>query len=213
MDCFVFFAGQRNDTNWSHNIRSQNIYLENNCIQSMPYSNATPHDHNYSAQFDFNTNPMNTTNNENNAALASSTSTHSNCRDIESAIKSITSTFDSMVTIEKKDCEYSKLVISFKRTLVLPDIFFSFDTPACYCILCSSSTKEKNTLEGIFLRLDFHFSHPKVMWWPFVHIVVFPPSHRLGTIQTKSYDDKSGYSIGKRTIRCIQQRLDHRILH
>lgn len=150
---FCCFAVQRNDSNWSQNIRSQNNYNESNCSQSTAHSNPTPMDNNHSTQFDCNTNPINVTHSENIAvAAAPSTSNHSNGRDVESAVKCITSTFDSMVTIENKDCEYAKLVISFKRTLVLPDIFFSFDTPACYCILCSS-TKETNTLEGMMRLL------------------------------------------------------------
>lgn len=101
------------------------------------------------AQLDFNTNPVfpnaNAAHSENNTMASSSI--HANCKDTETAAKCISSTFESMLTIENKDCEYMKLVMGFKRTLVLPDIFFSFDTPLCYCILCLS-TKDRSTLEG-----------------------------------------------------------------
>lgn len=44
-------------------------------------------------------------------------------------------------SIENKDCEFLKLVIGFKRTLVLPDAFFSYDYPSCYCIDCTAGGK------------------------------------------------------------------------
>lgn len=49
--------------------------------------------------------------------------------------------FDSIVSIENKDCEYLKLVCGFKRTLVLPDAFFVYDSPICYCQKCVSGTR------------------------------------------------------------------------
>lgn len=39
--------------------------------------------------------------------------------------------------IENKDCEYMKLVLKFKKTLVLPDAFFATDLPCCYCDVCT----------------------------------------------------------------------------
>lgn len=48
--------------------------------------------------------------------------------------------FETIPSAGIKDCEYLKLVVGFKRTLVLPDVFFSYDTPVCYCLLCSAST-------------------------------------------------------------------------
>lgn len=32
-----------------------------------------------------------------------------------------------------KPCEYLKLVMGFKRTLMLPDVFFTSDAPQCFC--------------------------------------------------------------------------------
>lgn len=61
--------------------------------------------------------------------------------------KSITSEYESIPSIENKDCEYLKLVMAFKRTLVLPDVFFSYDLAVCHCILCMSSGG-RNLLEG-----------------------------------------------------------------
>lgn len=48
--------------------------------------------------------------------------------------------FDSIPSVEKKDCKYLKLVLGFKQTLVLPDVFFACDIPICYCSHCMSST-------------------------------------------------------------------------
>lgn len=45
------------------------------------------------------------------------------------------------------DCEYLKMVIEFKRTLVIPDAFFSYDIPICYCALCLTNTSA-NLLKG-----------------------------------------------------------------
>lgn len=62
-------------------------------------------------------------------------------------MNSITSEFESIPSIENKDCEYLKLVMTFKRTLVLPDVFFSYDMAICYCALCLSNSG-RNLLEG-----------------------------------------------------------------
>lgn len=62
-------------------------------------------------------------------------------------LNSITSEFDTIPSIENKDCEYLKLVMTFKRTLVLPDVFFSYDMVICYCALCLSNSG-RNLLEG-----------------------------------------------------------------
>ncbi|XP_053680569.1 neuralized-like protein 4 [Anopheles nili] len=40
------------------------------------------------------------------------------------------------VSVENRDCDYRKLVMSFKRTLMLPDAFFADDPCACYCSAC-----------------------------------------------------------------------------
>lgn len=60
--------------------------------------------------------------------------------------RSITSEYESIPSLENKDCEYLKLVMAFKRTLVLPDVFFSYDMAVCYCAACLSSGR--NLLEG-----------------------------------------------------------------
>ncbi|EAA00340.4 AGAP011965-PA, partial [Anopheles gambiae str. PEST] len=38
--------------------------------------------------------------------------------------------------VENRDCDYLKLVMSFKRTLMLPDAFFVDEPCACYCAGC-----------------------------------------------------------------------------
>lgn len=43
---------------------------------------------------------------------------------------------DTLLT-ENRDCEYRKMVNEFKKTLVLPDAFFSYDYPTCYCTDCA----------------------------------------------------------------------------
>lgn len=50
------------------------------------------------------------------------------------------SDFESIPNIEIKDCEYLKLVCTFKTTLVLPDIFFQSNfPPLCFCHHCLGS--------------------------------------------------------------------------
>lgn len=41
-----------------------------------------------------------------------------------------------VASIENKDCAYLKLVMGFKRTLVIPDAFFLNEMPQCYCNDC-----------------------------------------------------------------------------
>lgn len=60
--------------------------------------------------------------------------------------RNITTEYESIPCLENKDCDYLKLVMAFKRTLVLPDVFFSFDMAICYCASCLSSGR--NLLEG-----------------------------------------------------------------
>lgn len=61
--------------------------------------------------------------------------------DSATPIDSLVYDCDSIPTIENKDCEYLKLVLDFKRTLVLPDVFFAYETPICYCALCVSCAR------------------------------------------------------------------------
>lgn len=63
--------------------------------------------------------------------------------------RSNTYQFESMPNIgENKDCEYLKLVMAFKRTLVLPDVFFSYDSVVCYCTVCLCNSG-RSPFEGI----------------------------------------------------------------
>lgn len=51
------------------------------------------------------------------------------------------SDFESIPNIEIKDCEYLKLVCTFRTTLVLPDIFFQSNfPPLCFCHHCLGSS-------------------------------------------------------------------------
>ncbi|XP_055530628.1 neuralized-like protein 4 [Wyeomyia smithii] len=57
--------------------------------------------------------------------------------------------------VENKDCDYLKLVMGFKRTLMLPDVFFAGDTFSCYCEGCAPS------LQGSLLKgwIRFKINH------------------------------------------------------
>lgn len=53
--------------------------------------------------------------------------------------------------VENEDCEYLKMVMGFKRTLVLPDVFFSYEMPVCYCLPCASSSRiDHSCVKGQF---------------------------------------------------------------
>lgn len=56
-------------------------------------------------------------------------------------VDSLASDYESIPNIENKDCNYLKLVSGFKASLVLPDDFFSYDNPVCYCAFCVSSSR------------------------------------------------------------------------
>ncbi|XP_061511101.1 neuralized-like protein 4 [Anopheles gambiae] len=47
--------------------------------------------------------------------------------------------------VENRDCDYLKLVMSFKRTLMLPDAFFVDEPCACYCAGCCQLPVGGNT--------------------------------------------------------------------
>lgn len=49
---------------------------------------------------------------------------------------------DENLLLTAKDCDYMKLVVDFKRTLVLPDVFFSCEHPVCYCGSCAPIHEE-----------------------------------------------------------------------
>lgn len=74
--------------------------------------------------------------------------------DTATPLDSLTVDFDSIPTVENKDCEYLKLVLGFKQTLVLPDVFFAYDMPICYCLLCVSSTRS-SILKGRRYHLPY----------------------------------------------------------
>ncbi|XP_059607604.1 neuralized-like protein 4 isoform X2 [Phlebotomus argentipes] len=48
---------------------------------------------------------------------------------------------EALATTEARECEYRELVSDFKKTLVLPDAFFSYDHPTCYCLDCVPSAQ------------------------------------------------------------------------
>lgn len=65
--------------------------------------------------------------------------------------------FDSMqsiASIERKDCEYLKLVQQFRTSLVLPDSFFQASMePICFCAHCNAQASEK--LHGwVYFKLN-----------------------------------------------------------
>ncbi|XP_013115152.2 neuralized-like protein 4 [Stomoxys calcitrans] len=65
--------------------------------------------------------------------------------------------FDSMqsiASIERKDCEYLKLVQQFRTSLVLPDSFFQTSIePICFCVHCNAQASEK--LHGwVYFKLN-----------------------------------------------------------
>lgn len=71
-------------------------------------------------------------------------------REIDSSIQPNSLQCDQEI-IENKDCEYLKLVMGFKRTLVLPDVFFSYEMPVCYCPACVSSSRiDHSCVKGRF---------------------------------------------------------------
>lgn len=71
--------------------------------------------------------------------------------DADTQSRCTTSEYKAVLNLENNDCEYLKLVMAFKRTLVLPDVFFSYDMAMCYCSSCSASGK--NLLEGNLIEI------------------------------------------------------------
>lgn len=130
-------------SNWLHNNRIQNDYNDTLC-QLMVHPGSSHTENPQPAQLDCAAGQTYAIfGGENMGSAMAGSSLHSIGRDMEPGTKRIT----PLASIENRDCEYLKLVAGFKRTLVLPDIFFSFDAPSCYCLQCSSN-KEWNTLEG-----------------------------------------------------------------
>lgn len=131
-------------SNWLQNNRLQNDY--NDALGQLSVQPSSSHSENpQSSLLDCAVGQTYATHSSDSMSSAvAGSSLMPSCREIESGTKRIT----SMANVDNKDCEYLKLVAGFKRTLVLPDIFFSFDAPACYCLQCSS-IDEWNTLEGM----------------------------------------------------------------
>lgn len=109
--------------------------------------NTRPQQYNTNEAFSTTTIAINGQNRERNHPHSSSSTTMERVSS-EAQRMSITSEFESIPSIENKDCEYLKLVMTFKRTLVLPDVFFSYDMAICYCAFCLSSNG-RNLLEGM----------------------------------------------------------------
>lgn len=55
---------------------------------------------------------------------------------------------DTNITFSTKNCNYMKLVNEFKRTLVLPDAYFSCEHPICYCTTCTSKNVGTHCIKG-----------------------------------------------------------------
>lgn len=45
-------------------------------------------------------------------------------------------------------CDYLKLVMGFKRTLMLPEVFFTSDAPQCFCETCIGASAAVNPLKN-----------------------------------------------------------------
>lgn len=76
---------------------------------------------------------------------------------LENNSSSSSTQFDSMqsiASIERKDCEYLKLVQQFRSSLVLPDTFFQASIePICFCTHCNAQASEK--LHGwVYFKLN-----------------------------------------------------------
>lgn len=112
-----------------------------NSMENVRYQNSLQFDYNISQIFSSNM-TINDQNRENNPPPVPGTD-----RTTETQPRSFTSEYESIPSIENKDCEYLKLVMAFKRTLVLPDVFFSYDMAVCYCSICLSNSG-RNSLEG-----------------------------------------------------------------
>uniref|UniRef100_A0A1A9VHQ9 NHR domain-containing protein n=1 Tax=Glossina austeni TaxID=7395 RepID=A0A1A9VHQ9_GLOAU len=80
------------------------------------------------------------------------------CSDgVSSSASSISNHFDSLqsiASIERKDCEYLKLVQQFRLSLLLPDTFFRpHHEPICFCAHCNAQASEK--LHGwVYFKLN-----------------------------------------------------------
>lgn len=142
-----------------------------NSMENARYQNSLQFDYNISQIFSPNM-TINDPNRENNVQPPSISE-----RLTEPQPRSFTSEYESIPSIENKDCEYLKLVMAFKRTLVLPDVFFSYDMAVCYCTLCLSNNG-RNSLEGKVFPVSSQLDHNNIKKFQ-----IF----RLGSIQIKSH--------------------------
>lgn len=139
-------ATNDNEPNQNSGAENQNslvgsLSVNPNSMENARYQNNLQFDYNISQIFSSNM-TINDPNRENNVQPSSGTD-----RAIETQPRSFVSEYESIPSIENKDCEYLKLVMAFKRTLVLPDVFFSYDMAICYCSQCLSNGG-RNLLEG-----------------------------------------------------------------
>ncbi|XP_062535217.1 neuralized-like protein 4 [Armigeres subalbatus] len=56
--------------------------------------------------------------------------------------------------VENKDCDYLKLVMGFKRTLMLPEVFFAGDTFGCFCEGCAPSLQNSLVKSWVRFKLN-----------------------------------------------------------
>lgn len=61
---------------------------------------------------------------------------------------SLMSSASSMVAVTTAPCDYLKLVMGFKRTLMLPEVFFTSDAPQCFCETCIGASAAVNPLKN-----------------------------------------------------------------
>lgn len=164
MITFLFVLDHELDANWCASNRQQQ---QSSFAQSTSYKDSNSNQLTTSKDNESNQNPgadnlgtlvaelsINSNTSENghsSTQMGSSNSAdrnrESNDRTMELQPQSLASDFESIPNIENKDCDYLKLVMAFKRTLVLPDVFFSYDMAVCYCTLCLTHSG-KNSHDG-----------------------------------------------------------------
>ncbi|XP_055614454.1 neuralized-like protein 4 [Uranotaenia lowii] len=71
-----------------------------------------------------------------------------------SRTNSFSSTSVMSAVVENKDCDYLKLVLGFKRTLMLPDVFFAGDSFGCFCESCAPSLQSSMLKNWIRIKIN-----------------------------------------------------------
>ncbi|XP_029731807.1 neuralized-like protein 4 [Aedes albopictus] len=56
--------------------------------------------------------------------------------------------------VENKDCDYLKLVMGFKRTLMLPEVFFAGDSFSCFCEGCAPALQNSMVKGWVRFKLN-----------------------------------------------------------